>query len=376
MILKKQMDRKRFFFTDETQIDLSNYVNDAIRLTKENEEKLKKGELDVYDLITRPKKKFEKSIMVAGGISKSGVGRLMLLNGTENEFCYAQAILNYKKDMERLNKDMIFEQDGARSHTSKANIALLNKKFKNKWIQNPPNSPDLVYPIEDLWGILKNRVKRRNPKNLDELTFFFFEEWYSIPQTLIDNLFKNFLKRIKKVIELDGARLELEHLNQIKGKGKGKKRKEDYGDKHIWEKKEFKILKIYNDEELLKFKRKEIASLKKNLNNIPKMYKKKLIKISNRNPQINKRIGFISFYYRRKKELLIKKQKNQSELRELINEIERMNLEEYLRNLNNEEENDDEEDEEETEDESIENILELKRIQQKHKNIKYDLKFN
>ncbi len=122
---------------------MSNYINDAIRLTKENEEKLKNGELDVYDLITRPQKKFEKSIMVAGGISHKGVGKLMLLNGTENEFCYAQAILNYKKDLERLGENLISEQDGARSHTSKSNIALLNKKFKN-WIENPPNSHYIV----------------------------------------------------------------------------------------------------------------------------------------------------------------------------------------------------------------------------------------
>ena len=144
-----KVDRERNFFTDETQIDLSNYVNDLIRLNKKNEEKLQKGELDIYDLITRPKKKFEKSIMVAGGISFNGVGRLMLLNGTENEFCYGQAILNYKKDIERLGKNLIFEQDGARSHTSNTNLALLNKKIKN-WIQNPPNSPDIVYQIEDL----------------------------------------------------------------------------------------------------------------------------------------------------------------------------------------------------------------------------------
>ena len=60
---------------------------------------MKKGKLDVYELITTPKKKFEKSIMVAGGICNAGLGRLMLLNGTENEFCYAQAILNYKEDI-------------------------------------------------------------------------------------------------------------------------------------------------------------------------------------------------------------------------------------------------------------------------------------
>ena len=64
--IKKKWTGKEIFFTDETQIDLCNYVNDAIRLSKDNQEKLKKGDLDVYDLITRPQKKFEKSFMVAG----------------------------------------------------------------------------------------------------------------------------------------------------------------------------------------------------------------------------------------------------------------------------------------------------------------------
>ena len=40
--------------------------------------------------------------MIAGGISINGLGKLMLLNGTENEFCYAQLILNYKNDIEEL----------------------------------------------------------------------------------------------------------------------------------------------------------------------------------------------------------------------------------------------------------------------------------
>ena len=59
-----------------------------------------------------------------------GVGKLMLLNGTENEFCYVQAILNYKNYIDELKGDgLIFEQDGAPAHTSKSNKALLNKCF-------------------------------------------------------------------------------------------------------------------------------------------------------------------------------------------------------------------------------------------------------
>ena len=55
MIIKKYKN-KNIFWTDETQIDLCNYSYDFIRLSQENNENLKKRKLDVYELITRPKK--------------------------------------------------------------------------------------------------------------------------------------------------------------------------------------------------------------------------------------------------------------------------------------------------------------------------------
>ena len=93
-----------------------------------------------------------------------------------------QALLYYQDDIKRLNSenktDLIFEQDGAKSHTSKTNLNLINKLFPNgKWIQNPPNSPDLAYPIEDILAIIKPRIKRKEPKSLDELKKFTIEEW-------------------------------------------------------------------------------------------------------------------------------------------------------------------------------------------------------
>ena len=67
-------------------------------------------------------------------------------------------------------------------------------------IQNPPNSPDLAYPIETLWGILKERNKRRLPKNFEELIQYTLEEWYSVPQSLVENLCNNYIKRIQMVL--------------------------------------------------------------------------------------------------------------------------------------------------------------------------------
>ncbi len=64
-------------------------------------------------------------------------------------------------EFKKKNKDinLILEQDGAPSHRSKSNKILLNKVFGHKgWIQNPPNSSDLAYPIETLWAKLKKTM--------------------------------------------------------------------------------------------------------------------------------------------------------------------------------------------------------------------------
>ena len=134
MILQKDIQPEQLFFTDESKIDLGSFSRALIRL-----DALKKWNKKIYALLNRPRKKFEKSLMIAGGINFYGLSRLIFLNGTMNELSYGQALLFYK---------------GAASHRSKTNLVLLYKLFtKDGWIQNPPNSPDLAYPIEKLWEL-------------------------------------------------------------------------------------------------------------------------------------------------------------------------------------------------------------------------------
>ena len=74
----------------------------------------------------------------------------------------------------------------------------------------------MAYPIETLWALLKKNVKKRIPTTLDELKKFTIEEWNNIPQEYIKKLVKNYLKRIRKVIEIKGNRLEPYQLNEIR----------------------------------------------------------------------------------------------------------------------------------------------------------------
>ena len=135
------------------------------------------------------------------------------------EFSYSQVLEYYNESYEKFqkqNKNIFFEQDGASCHTSKKIKKLLENLFGDKVIQNAPHSPDNAYPIETLWAELIKRVKSRNPKNLDELKKITIEEWNNIPKSFIQKLFRNFIKRCNKIIELKGGKLELVHLKQIR----------------------------------------------------------------------------------------------------------------------------------------------------------------
>ena len=96
--LEKGIKDNHLFFTDETKIEIGAYVNDHILLSKDSKEKLKKGDEEVFDLINRPQKKFELSIMFAGRICSKGLSDLIILEGPENEFSYAQILLYYKNN--------------------------------------------------------------------------------------------------------------------------------------------------------------------------------------------------------------------------------------------------------------------------------------
>ena len=83
------------------------------------------------------------------------------------EFAYPQALEYYKEkfdDFKEHNKNKLFEQDGAFCHTSRKIKILIDELFGDKYIQNAPHSPDIVYPIETLWAELKSRVKNRIQK--------------------------------------------------------------------------------------------------------------------------------------------------------------------------------------------------------------------
>ncbi len=75
--------------------------------------------------------------------------------------------------------DFIFQQDLAPAHTAKSNKSWLNDHGVGV-LDWPANSPDLN-PIENLLGIVKRKMRKKRPKNANELKATVKETWASIP---------------------------------------------------------------------------------------------------------------------------------------------------------------------------------------------------
>ncbi len=65
-------------------------------------------------------------------------------------------------------------------------------------------SPDLN-PIENLWGIVKRKMRNNRPKNADELKATVKETWASIPPQQCHKLITSMPCRIEAVIQAKGA---------------------------------------------------------------------------------------------------------------------------------------------------------------------------
>ena len=172
-IIENNIDHNKIFFTDEKRFLLSfvpNPQNNKIRLSKESKRRLKQNNDKIMKKMTVEVEKHPKGVMVAGGVSSYGVGKLNFCVGTMNSFAYKQTLLNYEKDIDYykgLGIELIFEQDNAHCHTSKGSrecLKSINYKLKF-W---PPNSPDLS-PIETVRSFMQQKLEWYKFKNLHDL---------------------------------------------------------------------------------------------------------------------------------------------------------------------------------------------------------------
>ncbi len=95
--------------------------------------------------------------------------------------------------------DFIFQQDLAPAHTAKSTKSWLNDHGVGvlDW-------PDLN-PVENLWGIVKRKMRNKRPKNADELKAIVKGTWASIPPQQCHKLITSMPRRNEAVIKAKGA---------------------------------------------------------------------------------------------------------------------------------------------------------------------------
>ena len=224
-------------------------------------------------------------------------------------------------------------------------------------------------------GVFKAKDKKKDPKTLNNLKRTTIEEWNNIPKKIIEKCGENYINRLKKVIEINGERLEPFHLREIEKSNKTQEIENEKEPQLLND--NLKIKVVYNDQSLNALRKKQILRLKKEIKITKKEANKKLKEASKKTIRIP---GIVLFLKKRKEKIKEKKRADIEEKAREIEKIEKMNIIEYLNYIKQLEkekkQQDGETDDESTMDDSINTILKIKELNKKKNNgIKYEIEF-
>ena len=192
-------DWGRVIFSDESSFEIQPPSSQFIRRFR--------GEQPTRDLF-QPGFRHPKKVMLWSCMSVNGPGRVHVVEGSMNSVQYKEVISHSvipQIDEWFGTEPYWFQQDLAPCHTSRVVKAFYEEKHVNvlSW---PGNSPDLS-PIENLWAIVKERLRKKSISSKSELINAFLSIWGRSDelQPICQNLYNSMPDRISSCIKARGG---------------------------------------------------------------------------------------------------------------------------------------------------------------------------
>ncbi len=163
----------KVLFSDESKFCIS-FVNQGPRVWR------KRGEAQ-NPCCLKSRVKFPQSVMIWAAMSSAGVGPLCFLKSTVNAAIYQEILEHFmlpSADKLYGDADFIFQQDLAPAHTAKGAKSWFNDHGVTV-LDWPANSPD-QNPIENIWRIVKRKMRDTRPNNTDDLKAAIKATWASL----------------------------------------------------------------------------------------------------------------------------------------------------------------------------------------------------
>ncbi len=133
--------------------------------------------------------------MVWGCISAYDMGSLHILEGTMNAERYIKVLEQHMLPSRR----RLFQQDNAKPHTAAITTAWLRSR-RVRVLNWPACSPDLS-PIENIWRIIKRKIRQRRPQTLQQLETYIRQEWDQIPTPKLQKLKTSMPRCLRTVLK-------------------------------------------------------------------------------------------------------------------------------------------------------------------------------
>lgn len=151
--------------------------------------------------------KHPTQVMVWSVMSGQGTGRLYIVEGMMNQHQYKKVLENrllpQLKDWFP-NNDFVFMHDGAPCHKAKSVTKFLSEN-NIKTLPWPGNSPDMN-PIENLWSIVKRKMKKICITTKDDIITKLIKIWHHDDEIKdsCKKLVESMPKRIESLIKNKG----------------------------------------------------------------------------------------------------------------------------------------------------------------------------